>query len=145
MHGSTVRSAEAPARNRSAAATVSAAGLAILLAAHGAVHGMGVALFWRLAESGELRYADTVPTPGTAPAYLLGTGWLIAGIALITAAVLLLTHPVWWRIAALVGALLSLMVISVNPAQAPVGLAVDGFVIALLLASWLIARRRRAG
>jgi hypothetical protein len=34
---------------------------AVVIAAHGLVHLMGVSLLWKLGEPGQLRYADAVP------------------------------------------------------------------------------------
>ena len=60
-----------------------------LIAVHGLVHLMGVSLLWKLGEPGQLRYADAVPEPGTAAAYLVGGLWLAAAVLFVAAGVLL--------------------------------------------------------
>ncbi len=49
---------------------------AVLIAAHGLIHLMGVALLWKLGQVGQLRYATAVPAPGSTAAYLVGGMWL---------------------------------------------------------------------
>ena len=39
---------------------------AVVIAAHGLIHLMGVALLWKVGEPGGLRYADAVPATGGA-------------------------------------------------------------------------------
>lgn len=129
-------------RPRSGPARAAAVVIALFLAAHGAVHGMGVALLWRLGEPGALRFADAVPTPGTVAGYLVGLGWLVAGGLLIATAGLFLTRQAGWRATALAGALLSVAVIGLNPAQAIAGLAADALVLVLGAGSWLAGRHR---
>jgi len=59
-------------------AKVAVIATAVIIAAHGLVHLMGVSLLWKLGEPGRLRYADAVPAPGTAAGYLAGCLWLRA-------------------------------------------------------------------
>ena len=66
------------------AATIAAA---VVMAAHGLVHLMGVSLLWQLGEPGQLRYADAVPAPGSAAAYVAGGLWLVAAVLFVAAAV----------------------------------------------------------
>jgi hypothetical protein len=111
----------------------------VVIAAHGLVHLMGVALLWRLGEPGQLRYADAVPTPGTGAAYVAGGLWLVAAVLFVTAAMLLATGRAW-RLCALAGVAVSAPVIGLAPGQAVAGLVVDGLVLVLVTASWLRAR-----
>jgi hypothetical protein len=70
-------------------ARVAVIATALVIAAHGLVHLMGVSLLWKLGEPGQLRYADAVPVPGTVAGYLAGGLWLVAAVLFVTAAVLL--------------------------------------------------------
>jgi hypothetical protein len=112
---------------------------AVVIAAHGLVHLMGVSLLWKLGEPGQLRYADAVPAPGTVDGYLAGGLWLVAAVLFVMAAVLLATgRP--WRLAALAGVAVSVPVIGRAPGLAVAGLVVDGLILALVVVSWLRAR-----
>src|SRR5215831_13250704 len=62
---------------------------ALVIAAHGLVHLMGVALLWKLAEPGQLRYADAEPAPGSTAGYLVGSLWLAVALLFVIAAFLL--------------------------------------------------------
>jgi hypothetical protein len=46
-------------------ARLAAVAAAVVIAAHGLAHLMGVALLWKLGEPGKLRYADVVPAAGS--------------------------------------------------------------------------------
>jgi hypothetical protein len=112
---------------------------AVVIAAHGLVHLMGVSLLWQLGEPGQLRYADAVPAPGTVAAEVVGGLWLLAAVLFVMAAILLATgRP--WRLAALAGVMVSVPVIGLAPGQAVAGLVVDGLILALVTVSWLRAR-----
>jgi hypothetical protein len=115
-------------------ATVVAA--AVVIAAHGLLHLMGVALLWKLGEPGQLRYADADPAPGSAAGYLMGGLWLAAAVLFVIAAVLLATRRASWRIVALVAAAVSAPVISLASGQAIAGLVIDGAVLIGVAASW---------
>jgi len=56
-----------PARYRHHRGLVQAAvvAAAVVIAAHGLVHLVGVALLWKLGEPGQLRYADAESAPGS--------------------------------------------------------------------------------
>jgi hypothetical protein len=116
---------------------------AVVIAAHGLVHLMGVSLLWKLGEPGQLRYADAVPTPGSMAGYLAGGLWLAAAVLFVMAAVLLATGQPW-RLAALAGVTVSVPVIGLAPGQAAAGLVVDGLILALVVVSWLRARSVRS-
>ncbi len=66
---------------------------AVVMAAHGLVRLMGVALLWKLGEPGGLRYADAVPAPGSAAGYVVGGLWLVAAVLFVTTGVLLAAGP----------------------------------------------------
>ncbi len=113
---------------------------AVVIAAHGLVHLMGVSLLWKLGEPGQLRYADAVPAPGTAAGELAGGLWLLAAVLFVAAAVLLVAGRAAWRLAALAGVAVSVPVIGLAPGQAIAGLVVDGLIVALVTVSWLRSR-----
>lgn len=115
--------------------------VAVVMGAHGLVHLMGVALAWRLAEPGELTYADLSVEPGSAAGLGLGGVWLAACLGLAGAAVLLLLRrdAWWWTAAGGVG--LSLVVTLLEVRTAPVGLAVSLLLAVLLLVDRLRWRR----
>ena len=120
-----------------ARAAVTAA--AVVIAAHGLVHLMGVALLWKLGEPGQLRYADAVPAPGSTAGYLVGGLWLVAAAAFVVAAVLLAARRASWRVVALAAVAVSAPVIGLAPGQAIAGLVVDGVVLIGVAAGWLRA------
>lgn len=113
---------------------------AVVIAAHGLVHLMGVALLWKLGEPGQLRYADAVPSPGSAAAEVAGGVWLLAAVLFVTAAMLLVAGRAAWRMTALAGVVVSVPVIGLAAGQAVAGLVVDGLVLVLVAVSWLRAR-----
>lgn len=94
---------------------------AVLIAAHGLIHLMGVALLWKLGQVGQLRYATAVPAPGSTAAYLVGGMWLVAAVLFVTAAVLLAAGRAAWRLTALAGVVVSAAVIGLMPSQAGSG------------------------
>ncbi len=112
---------------------------AVVIAAHGLVHLMGVSLLWKLGEPGQLRYADAAPAPGTTAAYLVGALWLVAAVLFVAAGILLATGRAW-RLVALAAVAVSVPVIGLAPGQAVAGLVVDGLVLVLIAVSWLRAR-----
>jgi hypothetical protein len=109
---------------------------AVVIAAHGLVHLMGVALLWKLGEPGQLHYADAEPAPGSTAGYLVGSLWLAAALLFVIAAVLLAARRASWRIVALAAAAVSVPVIGVASGQAIAGLVVDGVVLIGVAASW---------
>jgi hypothetical protein len=110
-----------------------------VIAAHGLVHLMGVALQWKLGEPGRLRYADAVPAPGSTAGYLVGGLWLAAAAAFVVAAVLLAAGRASWRVVALAAVAVSAPAIGLAPGQAIAGLVVDGVVLIGVAAGWLRA------
>lgn len=121
-------------------AGVAVALTAVVIAAHGLMHLMGVALLWRLGELGQLRYANAVPAPGSAAAYLIGGLWLAAAVLFVTAAVLLVATRAAWRIVALAGVVLSAPVIGLALGHAVTGMVVDGLVLVLVAVNWVRSR-----
>jgi hypothetical protein len=107
---------------------------AAVLAIHGAVHAMGVALLWELGQPGSLRYADAAPTPGTAWAIVVGGLWALAGLLFITAGVMLAMARHEWLGLATAAAVISVPVIVPMVGQAPLGLAVSGAVLVVCVA-----------
>src|SRR5690349_2690213 len=116
-------------------ARLAAIAAAVVIAGHGLVHLMGVALLWKLGQPGQLRYADAVPAAGSTGAYVVGGLWLVAAVLFVTAAVLLVARRAAWRVIALAGAVISASVIGLASGHAVVGLAVDGLVLVLLAVS----------
>jgi hypothetical protein len=127
-------------RDRLGWARLAAIGAAAVIAAHGLVHLMGVALLWKLGEPGGLRYADAVPAPGTAAAEVVGGLWLVAAVLFVAAAVLLVAGRPAWRVVALAAVVVSAPVIGLAPGQAVIGLVADGLVLVLVTVSWLRGR-----
>ena len=103
-----------------------------LLCLDAAIHVLGFQAAWGIASREEFSSVPAFPqvAPGSGPARLLGTLWLVAAIAfLATAALLLHRHP-GWRPAAAVASLLSLGVCLMWWHDAPVGAAVDLLILA---------------
>ncbi|HEY5247431.1 MAG TPA: hypothetical protein VIJ15_03140 [Dermatophilaceae bacterium] len=104
-----------------------------VLAGHGLIHLMGVALLWELGQPGELRYADMSPVPGSAAGILAGVVWL-TGAALFTwAAALLVARRLRWRAAALAALAVSVPVLGPAASMTSVGLALDGVILLVVV------------
>lgn len=112
----------------------------LLLAGHGLVHALGVVLLWGLGEPGRLTAADAVPAAGSTLGIAAGAVWAVAGLAFVLAGILLVKGRVAWLRLAGGGAVVSLPVVALMAAAAPVGVAVDLAVIGL--AVWARSRRR---
>ena len=112
----------------------------VVIAVHGLIHLMGVALLWKLGQPGQLRYAGAVPAPDSAAGYVVGGLWLLAAVLFVAAAVLLVAGRAAWRMTAVAGVVVSVPVIGLMPAQAVAGLVIDGLVLVLVAVSWLRAR-----
>lgn len=115
---------------------------AVVLAAHGAIHLMGVALLWRLGEPGSLRYADAHPLPGSAAGWVVGGGWLLAAVLFVTAAVLLVARGRWQGLAA-AAAVVSVAVLAPSASIAVAGLVLDAAVLFFVLAARVMRGRSR--
>lgn len=114
---------------------------AVLLAAHGAIHGMGFVLLWRLTEPGELRYTDSVPEAGSAIGFAVGLVWLLAGALFVYGAWLLSLRAERWLPVVTAAALASLAVLVLMTGETAIGVAVDA--VALVVCGVLWLRRRR--
>jgi hypothetical protein len=125
-------------------ARVALAAAAVIFAAHGLVHLMGVALLWKLGEPGQLRYSDAVPAPGSTAGYLVGGLWLAAAVLFVIAGIMLVARRAAWRLVALTAVALSVPVIALAPGRAVAGLVIDGLVLVFAATSWL-ASSTRAG
>ena len=119
---------------RAAAATV--------LAGHGLIHLLGVALLWRWGQPGELRYDDVSPAAGSLPGVIVGGVWLAATLLFLVTAVLLLAGRPAWRPIGLLAALVSIAVLLPSASIALVGLLVDAAVLAAVALAVAAAHRR---
>lgn len=109
---------------------------ALVLAVHGLVHLMGVALLWRWGEPGELRYADVHPEAGSAAGMAVGGTWLVAVVLFLLTAGLLAARRPTWRPVGLLASLVSIAVLLPSAPIAWAGLIVDAAVlVALAVAS----------
>lgn len=104
----------------------------VVLAGHGLIHLMGVALLWHLGQPGALRYADAHPDPGSPAAGIVGAVWLMSGLLFGLAALRLRARRPAWRRAALPAVVLSIPVLAMSVSVAAAGLAVDGLVVLAL-------------
>jgi hypothetical protein len=114
---------------------------AVVLAGHGLIHLLGVALYWRLGETGELRYADARPEPGSLWGLLAGGVWLLATALFLATAVLLLRRSAAWRVVGALAVLASVPVLLPMAADTGAGLAVDLGVLTAVLTAVLVNRR----
>lgn len=114
---------------------------AVVIAAHGLIHLMGVALLWKLGQVSQLRYATAVPAPGSTAGYLAGGLWLVAAVLFVTAAALLAAGRAAWRLTALAGVVVSAALIGLIPGPAVAGLVLDGLILVLAAVSWLRTRK----
>jgi len=115
-----------------------------VLAGHGLIHLIGVALLWRLGETADLGYADARPAPGSGWALAVGGIWLLATALFLSAAVLLLRRSAHWRGCAGVAVLVSIPVLLPMAAATGAGLLVDLAVVTAVLLAWRAARSARA-
>ena len=107
---------------------------ALILAGHGLIHLMGVALFWRLSQPGDLRYTDTHPVPGSLAGLAVGAIWLAAAVLFVTGAILLVAHRRWSRVAVIAIAV-SAPILAASASTAAAGLVVDAAVLLAVLAT----------
>ena len=119
---------------RAAAATV--------LAGHGLIHLLGVALLWRWGQPGELRYDDVSPAAGSLPGMIVGGVWLAATLLFLLTAVLVLMGRPTWRPVGLLAALVSIAVLLPSASVALAGLVVDAAVLIAIGAAVAAAHRR---
>ena len=107
---------------------------ALVLAVHGLVHLMGVALLWRWGEPGELRYADVHPEAGSAAGMAVGGTWLVAVVLFLLTAGLLAARRPTWRPVGLLASLVSIAVLVPSASIAWAGLVVDAAVVVAVAA-----------
>jgi hypothetical protein len=114
----------------------------VVLAAHGAVHLMGVVLLWHWGQPGTLRYGDVHPAPGTPGGVLVGAGWLAAAVLFAAAAVLVARRREQAARLAEVSAVVSAAVLvpSAAVAVAVAGLVIDAVVLLVMVARHLVRR-----
>ena len=118
---------------------------AAVIAIHGLVHLMGVALLWRWGQPGELRYDDVRPDAGSTAATIVGAAWGVAMLLFLMTAALLAAGRPAWRPIGILAALVSIAVLLPSAGVAWAGLVVDGAVIAgALLAVAAVHRGSRS-
>ena len=108
----------------------------VVLAGHGLIHLMGVALMWKLGQPGELRYADMSPVPGSAAGLAVGVVWLSAAALFGWAAWLFVAGRPRWRVAALAAVVVSVPVLGPSAAMAAAGLALDALILLVVVLTW---------
>lgn len=118
------------------------AAAAVLLAAHAAIHLMGVVLLWELGEPGDLTRTDAVPEPGTASAWIAGAGWALAAAGVALTAVWVARADPRWPYAGLAASVPSLAVMAPMAGAAPVGLVVSAAVLIASVATLALRARR---
>ncbi|MGY2129581.1 hypothetical protein [Blastococcus sp. SYSU DS0617] len=116
---------------------------AVVLAVHGAVHLMGVALLWRWGQPGQLRYDDVRPEAGSTAAIAVGAAWLIAMLLFLVTAALLAAGRPTWRPVGLLAALVSAAVLLPSASIAWAGLVVDTAVLVGVAVTVAAAHRNR--
>ncbi len=112
-----------------------------MLAGHGLIHLLGVALLWRWGQPGELRYADVSPGAGSLPGMFVGGVWLAATLLFLLTAVLVVVGRPAWRPVGLLAALMSIAVLLPSASIALVGLLVDAAVLAAVALAVAAAHR----
>ena len=127
---------------RSGAHRLLRAAAATVLAGHGLIHLLGVALLWRWGQPGELRYADVSPAAGSLPGMIVGGVWLAATLLFLLTAVLVLVGRPTWRPVGLLAALMSIAVLLPSASVALAGLVVDAAVLIAVAVAVAAAHRR---
>ncbi|MGY1821151.1 hypothetical protein [Geodermatophilus sp. SYSU D00079] len=115
---------------------------ALVLAGHGLIHLLGVALLWRWGQPGELRYDDVSPAPGPLPGMIVGGLWLAATLLFLLTAVLLVGGSPAWRPVGLLAALVSIAVLLPSASIALAGLVVDAAVLIAVAAAVAASHHR---
>ncbi|SET60590.1 hypothetical protein SAMN04488546_2954 [Geodermatophilus poikilotrophus] len=113
-----------------------------MLALHGLIHLLGVALLWRWGQPGELGYEDVSPAAGSLPGMIMGGVWLVATLLFLLTAVLLVARRTAWRPVGLLAALVSIAVLLPSASIALAGLAVDAAVLLAVGVAVAAAHRR---
>ncbi|WP_448617730.1 hypothetical protein [Geodermatophilus sp. URMC 65] len=136
MTGSQSRAAR-PGAHRSLRAVA-----ALVLAGHGLIHLLGVALLWRWGQPGGLRYDDVSPAAGSLPGMIVGGVWLAATLLFLLTAVLLVGGRPAWRPIGLLAALVSIAVLLPSASIALAGLVIDAAVLIAVAAAVAASHRR---
>ena len=130
------------AKARSGARRLLRAAAATVLAGHGLIHLLGVALLWRWGQPGELRYDDVSPAAGSLPGMIVGGVWLAVTLLFLLTAVLVLVGRPTWRPVGLLAALVSIAVLLPSASVALAGLVVDAAVLVAVAVAVAAAHRR---
>ncbi|MGY1985665.1 hypothetical protein ACI792_05515 [Blastococcus sp. SYSU DS0669] len=115
---------------------------ALVLAIHGLVHLMGVALLWRWGQPGELRYTDVQPEAGSVAGMAVGGTWLVAVVLFLLTAGLLAARRPTWRPVGLLASLISIAVLLPSASLAWAGLIVDAAVLVAIAFAVASAHRQ---
>ncbi len=115
---------------------------AAVLAGHGLIHLLGVALLWQWGQPGDLRYDDVSPAAGSLAGIIVGGVWLTATLLFLLTAVLVLMGRPTWRPVGLIAALLSIAVLVPSASIALAGLIVDAAVLIAVAVAVAAAHRR---
>ncbi|HEX6051724.1 MAG TPA: hypothetical protein VFZ21_20795 [Gemmatimonadaceae bacterium] len=111
--------------------------LAILMALHGIAHMVGFAGSWQLAASSDLPYKTTVLNGrldlGDTGIRALGLLWVLAALAFVFVAAGAVLEAGWWAKAAVITAVGSLVLTSLELPAARVGLVLNLFLIVVVL------------
>lgn len=105
--------------------------IAVLLIGHGLIHAMGPADMWGVADLPELTGTLSVDLGQT----VVAGAWLVALVVLVAAGWGILTRRSWWRPAAIVGVIISQLVIIVWWADAATGTIPNLLIVTALLAT----------
>jgi hypothetical protein len=106
--------------------------IAVLLIGHGLIHAMGPAEIWGVANLPELTGTPSVDLGETA-ATVVAVAWLVALGVLVAAGWGILARRSWWRPAAIVGVIISQLVIVVWWADAATGTIPNLLILTALL------------
>jgi hypothetical protein len=103
--------------------------IATLLALHGLVHVIGVAVYWKLAEPADFTYPTSLldgrlDAPTTV-VWIMGGGWLIATAGFLLAAAGLIRAATWTTEVVLASVLLSLVLCVLAMPEAVAGIALN--------------------
>jgi hypothetical protein len=108
--------------------------IAFLLIGHGLIHAMGPAEMWGVADLPELTGTPSVDL-GQTVATILAVTWLVALVVLVAAGWGILARRSWWRPAAIVGVIISQLVITIWWADAATGTIPNLLIVTALLAT----------
>lgn len=131
-----IGAAHSPALNRPWVRGV----IAVLLIGHGLIHAMGPAEVWGVAELPELTGTPSVDL-GETVATVVAVAWLVALVVLVAAGWGILARRSWWRPTAIVGVIISQLVIIVWWGDAATGTIPN----LLILTALLVGRSSPAG